>query len=154
MKVSLSQMSLRACETLKPFALSLSISPVLFPNAQRARSDNCDNRSPAAGVGRAAPGGPRQHRAVKLVDRILRLVPAGIRSKRQPSAKSPGFKRQLRSTRPQAGAGHQRRQPLRRGAVPHRQIPARIPIQGVRRSPFGQGVGHALRPLVQQRPPP
>ena len=33
-----------------------------------------------------------------LVDRILRLVPAGIRSKRQTSAKSPGFKRQVRST--------------------------------------------------------
>ena len=66
MKVILSQMSLRACETLKPFALSLSISPVLFPNTPRARSDNCDNRPPAAGVGRAAPGGPRQHRAVKL----------------------------------------------------------------------------------------
>ena len=43
---------------------------------------------------------------------------------------------------------------LRRGAVPHGQIPAGIPIQGVHRSPFGQGVVHALRPLVQQRPPP
>ena len=77
MKVILSQMSLRACETLKPFALSLSISPVLFPNAPRARSDNCDNRPPAAGVGRAAPGGPRQHRAVKLARLIHGM--AGIR---------------------------------------------------------------------------
>lgn len=49
MKVSLSQMSLRACETLKPFALPLSISPVLFPNAPCARSDNCDNRPPCGG---------------------------------------------------------------------------------------------------------
>ena len=47
MSASLSQMSLRACETLKPFALSLSISPVLFPNAPCARSDNCDNRPPS-----------------------------------------------------------------------------------------------------------
>ena len=47
-----------------------------------------------------------EHNESYLVDRILRLVPAGIRSKRQPSAKSPGFKRQVRSTRPPCGGFH------------------------------------------------
>ena len=89
-----------------------------------------------------------------LVDRILRLVPAGIRSKRQPSAKSPGFKRQLRSTRPQAGAGHQRRQPLRRGAVPHRQIPARTRLRVVGCCATCCGQGHAFCLLIQPRSSP
>ena len=35
-------------------------------------------------------------------------------------------------------------------SIVHRELVATM----VRRSPFGQGVGHALRPLVKQRPPP
>ena len=48
-------------------------------------------------------------------------------------------------------APRERRQRLRRVAVPHRQVPARVPCQGLRRSRRGQGLGSQVRGLVQRR---
>ena len=48
-------------------------------------------------------------------------------------------------------ATRQRRQSLCRSCVPHRQIPAGIPGQRLRRTRCGTGMGGALRPLVQRR---
>ena len=77
MKVILSQMSLRACETLN-HSRSLFLYPPSFSRTLRARVATIATIAPpAAGVGRAAPGGPRQHRAVKLARLIHGM--AGIR---------------------------------------------------------------------------
>ena len=48
----------------------------------------------------------------------------------------------------------QRRQCLRRGAVPHRQVSARVPAQRVRRAGHCPAMGGTLRPLVQRRASP
>src|SRR3954468_20422602 len=47
----------------------------------------------------------------------------------------------------------ERRQCLRRGVVPHRQVPPRLPHRGLRRPPRGAAVGGRLRALVQPRAP-
>ena len=73
----LSQLSLRARETLRPFALSLSISPIVFPNARRARSDNCDNRPPSSPMQR-----PRACRAPWSVQAVSDQSAAAMRPAR------------------------------------------------------------------------